>query len=93
MRKIDLPERWNKKIKSFLMENGVTNRDYLLAPDFQSNTIKLDFEDGSFVQFNYAILIEDSENKELGVFTEHCGYHLFNMDGLTIHFPNSVKDI
>lgn len=33
--------------------------------------------DGSAVQFNYAIYIASETKKAVGVFTEHCGNHLY----------------
>ncbi|MBK8093904.1 MAG: hypothetical protein IPK32_18490 [Verrucomicrobiaceae bacterium] len=39
------------------------------------------FEDGSKASFYYAILIEAPELNEVGVFTEHCGYHIFPLGG------------
>jgi hypothetical protein len=35
------------------------------------------FEDDSKVEFKYAFVIQAPEMREVGVFTEHCGYHIF----------------
>ncbi len=39
--------------------------------------MKIEFSDGSKSYFNYAFYWIDTENKEVAVFTEHCGYHIF----------------
>ncbi len=39
------------------------------------------FEDDSIASFKYAILIEAPELDEIGVFTEHRGYHIFPLGG------------
>ena len=49
-----------------------------LTPEFNS-VVRLQFEDGSFVFFNYAFAVVDEEHQEIAVFTEHCGYHVFNL--------------
>ena len=39
--------------------------------------LKLGFPDGSQAQFLYAFAIQDPDHREIAVFTEHCGYHIF----------------
>jgi len=46
----------------------------------------LKFEDGSFAQFYYPLVIEVSKFKEVGIFTEHCRYHIFNIGGTYVNF-------
>jgi len=43
--------------------------------------LKLTFQDGSFAFFYYAFYLEDEPLKEVAVFTEHCGYHIFPLSG------------
>ncbi len=50
----------------------------MLTPEF-NNHVRLQFEDGGFVFFNYAFAVVDEEHEEIAVFTEHCGYHVFNL--------------
>jgi hypothetical protein len=54
------------------------------AEHFPSGIVKLVFDDGSQATFRYAVVIEAPELQELGVFTEHCGYHLFPLAGTQV---------
>ncbi len=77
----DLPERWKKKIDEYLTKMGKVQFKQLSAYDFpQNKSIKMTFPDGSKVLFHYAFTIEAPEFQEIGVFTEHCGYHLFPLN-------------
>lgn len=81
----DLPERWKKKIVDYLRKNGETEREKLSAYDFFANQIlEIKFEDDSYAEFRYPLLINAPEFNEVGVFTEHCGYHIFNLGGTYI---------
>ena len=79
----DLPDRWKKKLKDYLTSQGESERDMLTAYDFSARHVaKIKFEDDSYVEFFYPLVIEASELNEVGIFTEHCGYHIFNMYGI-----------
>ncbi len=84
----DLPQRWKDKIYSYLLENGSEySRKYkrFSAYDFSDNfSLKISFEDGSYAFFKDAFYWIDEESKEVAVFTEHCGYHLFNLPEILI---------
>jgi hypothetical protein len=74
----DLPWRWKERVERFVLERTGGKRSWFGADDFPlDKTVHLEFPDGSSAQFRYAIVIEASEIYELGVFTEHCGYHIF----------------
>jgi hypothetical protein len=78
MKHEDLPQRWKDKIKKWLAARGAHGQEKLSAGDFSLDaTVKITFEDGSHAQFNYPLVIEAPEWNEVGVFTEHCGYHIF----------------
>ncbi|MBG8554185.1 hypothetical protein [Hymenobacter guriensis] len=78
MRQADLPERWKIRLQDYLLAKGSDHRS-LGASDFPNgNVVRITFEDDSKVEFRYAFVIEAPEFKEIAVFTEHCGYHLFN---------------
>jgi len=86
----DLPERWKIKLKEYLRKNRVSDRDGLGAHDFSSNLVaKIKFDDNSYAEFYYPIVIEAPEFNEVAVFTEHCGYHIFNMIGTHIDVESS----
>ncbi|HEX8328132.1 MAG TPA: hypothetical protein VF629_11370 [Hymenobacter sp.] len=86
MRNTDLPERWKLKLQKYLIAKGSTRPENLSASDFPSETtVCIRFEDGSHVEFKYAFIIAAPEFREVAVFTEHCGYHLFPLyDGLLL---------
>ena len=80
----DLPKRWQVKLDEHLAKKS-NYWDPLGAEDFPANTaIKLTFPDGSTAQFNYALLLKAPELKEVALFTEHCGYHIFPQHGLQV---------
>lgn len=86
MKHEDLPERWKLKIIEYLKSNGEEKRDKLNAYDFFSNRkIEIKFEDNSFAEFRYSLMINAPEFNEVGIFTEHCGYHIFNLGGTYIN--------
>ena len=88
MRHEDLPQRWKDKIKEYLSEKG---SDYgkkyerLSLYEFSDNlNLKIAFDDGSYAFFQDAFYWIDNERKEVAVFTEHCGYHIFNTGELLL---------
>lgn len=85
MKHEDLPQRWKDRIKKWLISQGEHQREKLCAYDFYSSIIaKITFDDESYAEFNYPLVIEAPELNEIGVFTEHCGYHIFNLAGTHI---------
>jgi hypothetical protein len=82
MKHEDLPQRWKDRLKRWLISHAEEPRERLNAGDFYTEmVVKLRFDDESFAEFNYAIVIEAAELNEIGVFTEHCGYHIFSLGG------------
>lgn len=88
MRHLDLPQRWKDRIKKYLLEKDPEKGkkyDTLSVYDFSENlNLKISFLDGSYAFFNDAFYWIDSERKEVAVFTEHCGYHIFNTGELLL---------
>ena len=77
MRPNDLPERWKAKLQNHLIAIGSKYKT-LDAGDFPSDKlVRINFEDESKVEFRYAFTINAPELQEICVFTEHCGYHIF----------------
>lgn len=71
-----LPRHWQDWIaRQKYLQDGV------LDPRFE-HTVVLQWVDGSHALFNYAFCVMDEEHEEIGVFTEHCGYHVFQTRGL-----------
>lgn len=82
MKHDDLPDRWKTKLAEWIRRCTDDRRERLGASDFAcTHSVSLTFEDGSTAMFKYAILIEAPEFNEIGVFTEHCGYHIFPLGG------------
>ncbi len=91
MKHDDLPERWKNKIIEYLINNGEDQRETLSAHDFFPNQIlEIKFEDESYAEFRYPLLINAPEFNEVGIFTEHCGYHIFTMDGTYINKKSTL---
>ena len=95
MRHQDLPERWQRKLQAHLLKIG--NEDAVLSAfDFPLNsTTCITFEDGSKVAFRYAFIIEAPELREIGLFTEHCGYHVFpffNESDLVVEIISDIPE-
>jgi hypothetical protein len=82
MKHDDLPPRWKAKVIEWIRQFANDSRVHFSAGDFPcSHSISITFDDGSTASFQYAILIEAPELNEVGVFTEHCGYHIFPLGG------------
>lgn len=78
----DLPARWRIRLLEHLRGK---ERNHLCAGDFPCNsTLIVRFEDDSEARFRYAFAIRDDDLGEIGVFTEHCGYHVFPGMGAVI---------
>lgn len=57
----------------------------LKAVDFRTREgIELVLPDGSTMSFRCAFFVRDDEQRIVGVFTEHCGYHCFGMTDLEV---------
>lgn len=82
MKHEDLPARWKSKVVEWIRKFGDDERERFGAQDFPcSHIISMTFDDDSTASFRYAILIEAPELMEIGIFTEHCGYHIFPLGG------------
>lgn len=67
------------------MSHGESQRDELSYYHFDTEIIaRIEFDDGSYAVFHYPLVIEAPEWNEVGVFTEHCGYHLFTLRGIQV---------
>jgi len=84
----DLPKRWKEKLKVYLKTK---KRDTLRADDFDDSSVKVKFDDGSICEFNYAFVIPAPEFDEVGIFTEHCGYHLMWFNQYTAIYVNGKR--
>jgi hypothetical protein len=57
----------------------------LSAMDFRSNErIEITLCDRSTMHLRYAFAVFDLEQRIVGVFSEHCGYHCFGMADLQV---------
>ncbi len=71
-----IPIHWQQWIKNYSKEASNGKWERLGVKDF-NGFVKIRFPDGSSVLFEYAFYAVDEDRKELAVFTEHCGYHVF----------------
>ena len=91
MKQQDLPQRWQNNLKNYLLKIGSKYKS-LSARDFKYN-LKIVFADDSTAFFRYAFYIIDEELKEVGVFTEHCGYHIFNLPEIKLKVSDRQGNI
>jgi len=78
------------RLKDYLRKERGSDRDRLSAYDFRdSHNLKIDFEDGSYALFLYALYLVDQELNEMAVFTEHCGYHIFHLPSIRFELVDS----
>lgn len=78
MRQKDLPQRWQLRLQNYLQEIGSEYKE--LTVDAFKHDLRIIFADGSNAFFRYAFYWIDKESKEIAVFTEHCGYHIFFLE-------------
>ncbi len=72
MKHEQLPLRWQARLAEYLGSRHISAVDFPCG-----KMLKLGFPDGSQAQFLYAFAIQDPDHREIAVFTEHCGYHIF----------------
>jgi hypothetical protein len=53
-------------------------------------SVVIRFPDGSHVQFRHAFAVPDEAGREVAVFTEHCGYHVFPVGEAEVEVVQSV---
>jgi|SRR6516164_12960 hypothetical protein len=88
MQKRELSERWIRRLEQYTDEKyglGYAHRGTLNASDFAtSSVVCVRFSNGSYALFRHAFFINAPDWKEVAVFTEHCGYHIFPLVDLQI---------
>ncbi|MEO8573863.1 MAG: hypothetical protein ABI481_07825 [Pyrinomonadaceae bacterium] len=67
-----LPDHWQENANEYIGRPESTYRE-ISAADL-INDMRLKFEDRSTAHFRYAFYLADFAAKEVGVFTEDCGY-------------------
>lgn len=86
-----VPDDWKPRLRAYLRERYGEDRDCLSAGDFSTEqSIIIRFQDGSQVLFRYAFAITDKPRREVAVFTEHCGYHVFPLGDAEVDVVQSV---
>jgi hypothetical protein len=88
MQKRELPERWIQRLEQYTAEKygfDYERRGTLGAGDFAiTSLVCVGFPDGSYALFRHAFFITAPDWKEVAVFTEHYGYHIFPLTELRI---------
>ncbi|MFP4439265.1 MAG: hypothetical protein ACLFVO_18645 [Chloroflexaceae bacterium] len=64
-RKLDRP-------REHILQYGLSTTDFPLNEE-----LKLTFPDESLAHFRHGFFVTNSSRRQLAVFTEHCGYHVF----------------
>jgi len=73
-----IPQGFEQLVRDHVRRTRGEERDHLSAYDFPcGQSVRLSFPDGSFAFFENAFLIEHPAHRQVAVFTEHCGYHVF----------------
>ncbi|OCH32031.1 hypothetical protein A6E13_15775 [Aliivibrio fischeri] len=78
---LDWIELLSLKLSKSVSDILLTGLEY---QDFSADCVELSFEDDSYCQFNNAFAIENKETKQIAIFTEHCGYHVFSSLGVCV---------
>lgn len=81
MTKHDFIATWMSQLVSHTKRdmNAIKTKG-LYATDFPRQSVRINFADGSSVFFKYAFVLTSPKHPNLvAVFTEHCGYHHFNV--------------
>jgi hypothetical protein len=83
MQRKDLPTRWQLQLEHYTdLKYGseYKYRGELSAGDFKCGSmVQIQLGDGSQCLFHDAFFIKAPELKEVAIFTEHCGYHIFSL--------------
>ncbi len=83
MKELELPSHWKALIERRVSERSGGRFKTLGAADFPpGQVVELRFPDGSAATFRNAFALVDEQRVELGVFTEHCGHHIFPLGDL-----------
>jgi hypothetical protein len=85
-----IPEPWKHRVREYLRQHHGAEREYLSANDFPHQSVIIRFPDGSLVLFRYAFALRDEVSKEVAVFTEHCGYHVFPLTDSDLEVVRAV---
>lgn len=93
MKHDQLPEHWKNRVAELARELSDGRYERLGAEAFKQEAVRVRFPDGSSALFLYAFALTDEERRELAVFTEHCGYHVFPLEDTTVdtHPLDSVR--
>lgn len=86
-----IPDDWKPRLRAYLRARCGEDRDRLSAYDFPAGqSVVIRFADGSQVLFHYAFAIPDEAGREVAVFTEHCGYHVFPLGDAELEVVQAV---
>jgi len=82
---------WADELAALLGHDANSLRvDYLRLLSFPIETVRIELPDGSSVTFNYSFAIISEPKNAVAVFTEHCGYHVFQLCDTKVFRDDSV---
>lgn len=74
----ELEREWSAELAARF---DVSVEEFLASPEdfmhFPLETVRVELMDGSRVELNYAFALVSEARRAIGVFTEHCGHHLY----------------
>lgn len=81
-----LVEEWAEELSGILKRSAEDIRKHGLgAGDFpEMYDLGIEFPDGSRLEFKFAFYAVREASRQIAVFTEHCGYHVFPSYGATV---------
>jgi hypothetical protein len=86
-----VPDDWKPRLRAYLRGRCGEDRDRLSAADFPpGQSVIIRFPDGSQALFRFAFAVPDEAGREVAVFTEHCGYHVFPAGEAAVEVVQSV---
>lgn len=91
MKQKDLLQRWQDKLQNHLIKIGSKYKE--LSADAFQHDLSIEFTDRSNAFFYSAFYWIDEEAKEVTVFTEHCGYHIFPLIDTKLEVIDKRGDI
>ena len=87
-----IEDEWSEALSAHL---GSTIEAFRSSPEghmsYPHDTVRVELDDGSHVQFKYAFALVQEEAKAIAVFTEHCGHFVFPYHGAKVYRNGALE--
>ena len=87
-----LPEYWQQRVRQLALQQSGGKYDTLGASAFSNQHVIITFPDGSSAHFRHAFYLREEARNEVLVLTEHCGYHVFPLEGLVLEVLDPIYE-